>query len=90
MFGLGMFGLGRMMFGYGHAWGGLWFLGGIIRVAVIGAVIVAVVYAVRFGTSRNRRGFGAQEDSSLEILRRRYANGEISKEEFEQKKNDLS
>jgi putative membrane protein len=89
MLGLGMFGLGHM-FGFGHMWGGLWFLGGLIRLAVIAAVVVGVVYAVRSGTGRSRAGAGAREDSSLEILRRRYANGEISKEEFEQKKNDLS
>jgi len=29
------------------------------------------------------------EDSTLEILKRRYAMGEISKEEYEEKKRDL-
>ena len=87
---LGMFGLGHWMFGLGHMWGGLWFLGGLFRLAFMAAVVVAIVYAVRYGTGRGRRGSWGREDSSLEILRRRYANGEISKEEFEQKKNDLS
>ena len=90
MLDLAMFGLGHWMFGLGHHWGGFWILGGLFRLAFFAAVVVAVVYAVRFGTSRNRRGSWGHEDSSLEILRRRYANGEISKEEFEQKKNDLS
>ena len=89
MVGLGMFGLGHI-FGFGHMFGGFWFLGHLFRLAVFAAVIVAVVYAVRFGTGRYRTGTGGRDDSSLEILRRRYANGEISKEEFEQKKNDLS
>jgi len=87
MLGLGMFGLGHI-FGWGHMFGGFWVLGHLFRLLVIAAVVVGVVYAVRFGTSRGRTS--GRDDSALETLRRRYANGEISKEEFEQKKQDLS
>ncbi|MBI2171195.1 MAG: SHOCT domain-containing protein [Chloroflexi bacterium] len=31
----------------------------------------------------------SREDSALEILKRRYARGDISKEEYEEKKRDL-
>ena len=36
-----------------------------------------------------RQRQGAKQDSALEILRQRYARGEINKDEFEVKKKDL-
>ena len=50
-------------------------------------VIAAVVLGVRWLMSdqKERRG-----DSAMEILRQRYARGEINKEEFDAKKKDLS
>ena len=47
-------------------------------------LIVAVLYLL-FG----RRG-GQGQESALDILKKRYAKGEISKEEFEQIKKDLT
>lgn len=64
------------------------FLMPFLWIAVIGLVVWAIVAAVRKsadsgGTSR------ADGDSALEVLRKRYARGEISKEEFEEKRKDL-
>jgi len=50
-------------------------------------VIIGIVLAIRWLTNQRRE---KPSDSALEILRQRYARGEIDKEEFEAKKRDLS
>ena len=52
-----------------------------------GLVIAGIVLVIRWLA---RQGGGAGSDAALEILRQRYARGEINKEEFEAKKRDLS
>ena len=51
-------------------------------------VIASLILAVRWflNDQKDRPG----NDSALEILRQRYARGEINKEEFDAKKRDLS
>ncbi len=55
------------------------------------AVVLVIIFLIRWLViSTTRKGRGPRtEDSALEILRLRYAKGEINKEEFEQKKKDL-
>lgn len=52
--------------------------------------IVGIVFLVRWvldqTTTRQR---GRAEDSALDILNKRYARGEINREEYEEKKKDL-
>lgn len=77
-----------MMGGYGF---GMGLFGTIIMVVFWVAVIVGIVLLVRWLAASTRgegRGAGP-EDSALEILKRRYARGEINREEFEEKKKDL-
>ena len=51
-----------------------------------GLVIVALVLGIRWLITQGKE---PRADSSLEILKRRYARGEIDKEEFEAMKRDL-
>ncbi len=50
-------------------------------------VIAGIVYFVRSGFKC--RG-NAQDESALEILKKRYARGEINKDEYEKMKKDIS
>jgi putative membrane protein len=50
-------------------------------------IILGIVYLVKliFGSAKK----GEKEESALDILKKRYARGEINKEEFEKMKDDL-
>ena len=50
-------------------------------------VIIGLVVGIRWLLGRGRRD--ERPNTALEILRQRYARGEINKEEFEAKKKDL-
>lgn len=80
-----------MMWGYdGFGHGGGWM--GIGMLLFWGLVILAVVVLARgFGRSSGSGGGAPNERdrTPLEILRERYARGEIDKAEFEQKRSDL-
>ncbi len=49
-------------------------------------VIVGVVYLVRWLMGQ---GIAGRPESSLDILKKRYARGEINKQEFEEMRQDL-
>jgi putative membrane protein len=62
--------------------GGGMILNMIFWILIVGLVIYAVLKLIF-------KPIEKKEDSSLNILRERFANGEISEEEFEQKKKFL-
>ena len=66
--------------------GGLWF-SWIFRIAVI----LLIVWVIVHGSNRNQKNNNIKQfrDTPLDIIKRRYANGEITKEEFEIMKKDL-
>ena len=72
--------------GYG-GWGGMMgFLGGGIMMILFWAIVIYfIVWLVR-GNKMN----GKDNGKALDILKERYAKGEIDKKDFEEKKKDLS
>lgn len=92
-------------YGYGNGWGGnggYWWVG-LIGLALqllfwIAIIVIAVklFHSYEMRTSRgaghnqhNAAAFPQQGDRSLDILRERYARGEIDTEEYQRRKNDL-
>lgn len=74
---------------YHPMWGmwGIWgFMMPVMMLIFWALIIVGIVLGIRWLVTNGKR---QQVDSALEILRQRYARGEIQKEEFEAKKRDL-
>ncbi len=71
-----------------HYMWGPWGIGMMLMMLVFGGlVIVALVLGIRWLITEGKE---PRSDSALDILRQRYARGEISKEEFDAKKQELS
>ncbi len=69
-------------------WGDHWMFGGfmwLFWIAILVGIFLLIKWAIQQGRSENRK----PDESALEILQKRYARGEIDKEEFEQMKKDL-
>ena len=65
--------------------GGMWF-GWIFGVVILAVIIWAVVRL----NGNNRAGMNSSDyETPLDILKKRYARGEISKEQFEEMKRNL-
>ena len=79
--GQGPGGWGPMMH-YGFGYGGMFMW--IIFLIVIGLLIYFIVQA-----KKTKGQMPLQSESPLDILKRRYAKGEIAKEEYERMKKDL-
>jgi putative membrane protein len=70
-------------------WGmwGAWGIGMMFMMLVFGGLmIVGLVLGLRWLATQGRE---SRSDTALDILRQRYARGEIDKEEFEARKRDL-
>ncbi|MDF2883231.1 MAG: hypothetical protein K0R54_3788 [Clostridiaceae bacterium] len=75
------------MFGCGYGYGMLGWFGMIIPLIFIALVVYA---AVRFSQSNHRNYSNSRSgNDAMNILNERYANGEISEEEYSKKKKML-
>jgi len=68
------------MMGYGYSGGFMW---------LIVLVLVGVVIYFLLQVSKSKGSAGSITETPLDILKKRYAKGEIDKEEFDRKKKDL-
>ena len=84
--------------GYGMGgWGGV--IGVVMMLAVLALIVVGVVFLVRGLSGRQDQGQPGQSPGSssggpapktaVQVLEERYARGEIDREEFLQRKQDL-
>lgn len=79
-----------MMGGYGSGYGMMGGFGMIIWVIILIAIVAAVVWLVRApGTAGTPHGTLSRRSSGLEVLEERYARGEIGRDEYLQKKQDI-
>lgn len=73
----------------GDGWGG-WMWGGLMMLLFWGGLVALVVFLVRGSGSRpSEREERRRQPDAREILSERFARGEISEEEFEQRKRVL-
>lgn len=70
----------------GWMWGLGMGLGGLMMLLFWGVVIIGIVLLVR---QVGRTGSESPREAPIEVLKRRYASGEITREQFEQTKQDL-
>ncbi len=69
-------------------WGNHWMFGGFMWIFWL-LVFVGLFLLIRWIVRSSGPGSQPPKESAMEVLKKRYAGGEISKEEFEQKKKDL-
>jgi putative membrane protein len=69
-------------------WGNHWIGGGFMWVfwfLILGGLILLIWWIVKQSQVRSP----SRDEDALDILKKRYAKGEIDKEEFQEKKKDL-
>lgn len=73
--------------GYGWGMGAGWIFMVLFWVITIAVSVLLIRWLISFG---EKKGPGAQAESALDILKKRYARGEITRDEYERMKKDIS
>lgn len=74
----------------GFGWGG-WVAGGLMMLLILGAFVTLVYFLVRSGANnQSSSGQNGGRNDALEILKQRYARGDISKAEYDEMRRDLT
>ena len=76
----------RPMGNWGHMMG-CWYGGGFMWLIVLVLIGVGIYFLLQ--SSKSKSSAGSTTETPLDILKKRYAKGEIDKEEFDRMKQDL-
>jgi len=82
------YGYPMMGYGYGSPWVHILFI--VIWALVLATIVIALIRFARGGKGLYHLRHGLNTNAALDILKERYAKGEIERAEFEEKKKDLS
>ncbi len=72
----------------GWGWSGMW-LGPLFMIALLALLIAAIVALVRWAGGGGGKG-GGRVRTAREILDERYARGEIDREEYQRRRDDIA
>jgi len=82
-----------MFLAHGFGWGWMLF-GGLLTLAfwvgLIVLIILGIQALVRSGSRQPAESVGSTSDRALEILKERYARGEITKDQYDSMRHDLT